>query len=221
MTDETEVTKTDIEIFTASKLEQIASKGEIKSNVDYGWMLAVQRECAQQINSVEDAMGSHIKNAFQAHRALLATKNKTIDPILAVKKVTAKLMGAWDAKCALVDEAKRKLAEQEARKLLQEQAKVDAANLAEAGKLDAAKSALQHAKTMPAPVVEIPSSRPRRAGTLTKTTYSVEIVTVTQVLRKYMIPDMKLLNEMARTQKDDYDVRGTRLIKETKTHARG
>lgn len=217
---EQEHTKTEIQIFTESKLEQIASKGAIENEADYDWMLMVQRECALQISAVEKSMDKHIKTAHQAHKALLATKNAAVDPIKAVKKVTSKLMGEYQDKCDARDLAEQQRAELEARKQLQAEAKRSAAELASDGNLAAAKSALQHAENMPAPIVDIESSRPKHDNTITRTTYSAKVVDEKLIPRSYLVPDMKMLNECARALKDKFKLPGCELVKETNTHTK-
>lgn len=215
------VKQSEVEIFAESKLDQFRERGEIQTVDDYEWYLIVSRECAIQIKSVDKAMDDHIKRAHQSHKALLATKKAAVVPIDEVKKVAAKAMGVWNAKCKAEDDRQRKILEVEARKAQQAEVAKDAANLAKSGNYEAAKSALDHAESLPQPPVKVESSKPKHEGTMTRTTYSIEIVDAKLIPSEYMVPDVARLNERARTSKGSIVIPGVKVIAETKTHVKG
>jgi hypothetical protein len=190
--------------YTNTTTDLLAQYGSIESDKEYEDITDIQRQAKAQINSVKDSMKEAIATAHKTHKLLKAKENEACQPLLEIVDKTKRMMGDYDA------ERKRRERERDAE--IAAQALKDASALAQMGEVEAAKATLLY---------KAPASnfKPSGGGTITRTTYNVELVDIDAVPREYMIADMAMIKKIA-TATNGKPIAGVKITAVTTTTAK-
>jgi len=169
------------------------------------------------------------KAAFEAHKTICAQEKSLLAPITEAKAIYSHAIGDWDARQREKEEAERRRLEAEERKRQEEAALAEAeAALAEGASQDEALAILE--APVAAPRVLPAPSYTRAAGIRNPTYYSAEVVNLNALIQAvaknpamvgYLLPNMTVINALARAQKEVFNLPGCRLKKETKAGVSG
>lgn len=162
--------------------------------------------------------------AAKAHKEICNKENSILQPLENAKQYLSRQIGAFDARVEQerrVEEARRqeearKQAEADADRLSQEQAIADAVELEAAGDTAGAEAVLNH----PAPVaVFVPAvivrrEVPKTEGVSVSQNWKFRITNEALIPREYMMPNEKLLGQLARATKDKTNIPGIEVYPE-------
>lgn len=144
------------------------SAGQLKANAQ------------QLLKLIDETFDSHIKQAHELHKGLLATKRTFTDPINAnvVNPINAQLR-LYDAKLRQEEQAEAARRQEEARREHEERKLNEAKVLQDQGQPEAAEALLEEAIEAPPPMVEV--EREKIAGVGFRTVWKWKIVDITKL----------------------------------------
>lgn len=183
------------------------------------------KEIKGMMKEVADTFDPIIEKAHSAHKEALAKKAKYYAPLDKASKDVKRLMSDYDMeeerKRRLEEDRLRKIAEDaEKARLEQERKEAEERQLQEAiaaeaaGDTKVAEAILEapvyvpEPEFVPAPVV--PKAVPKISGVSYRTVWSCEVVNVDLIPRKYLVPDMVMLNKIASAEKDKMNIPGVK-----------
>jgi hypothetical protein len=163
-------------------------------------------------------------DAFKAHQTICQKEKELLAPVQAAKGLYSRAIGTWDAEQRRKEEEERRRLEAEERKRQDEAALAEAVAAQEEGATeDEVMAVLESPRAMPK-VAPVPGYV-RAAGIRPSTHYSAEQVSFEQLVKaaaanpkaylSYLLPNMSVINGLARTQKEMFNVPGFRLKKST------
>jgi hypothetical protein len=202
-----ELTITD---FADHQLAIIREGGEVTTDDHYRQIERIAREARVMMKQSDAQMAPEIKQAHDLHKSLVAKRKEIHEPLNQIISTAGKLLGAYNAK----REAEARVV---ARAEAKTQAKLAAAELVEAGEVDAAMSAIETAETMPDSALEVVDTKPVNIGTMTRTTYEIEI-DPGKLPKSWMMPDEKKIRAAVNKAKGDITIKGVTITPVTKTH---
>ncbi len=161
--------------------------------------------------------------AAKTHREICARENSVREPLKAAKAYLSNQIGGFDQRMeterrreeARLQEEARKAAEAIAKRAADEQAIQDAIELEAAGDTKGATAVLNNPVPQPVfvPPVIIPRQVPK-SGVSGSQIWRFRIVDATKIPREYLIPDEKLLGQLARAMKDKCTIPGIEVYLE-------
>lgn len=147
--------------------------------------------------------------AHDLHKKLCAKRNALDTPLEAAQKALARQCGEYTAAKEREAEQARRAAEAEARKREEERRLAEAAELERQGRRDEAEAVID--REIITPSVRIDPTVPKVSGVRKTTTWRAEVYDLTMVPRKYMVPDQKQLDAIARATKGPSPIPGVRF----------
>ncbi len=151
---------------------------------------------------VEKVWKEPVESAHRAHKAALAAKKKQLDPYKTVERICKTAMAEWDRE-------QRRLAEERARKAEEERLRL-AAEAEEKGNVAEVDIILN----APATIVEAPE---RPSGVVYVDNCKAAVVDLDAVPREYLVPDMQMLNRLAKASKGKNPPTGVRYYNDRTT----
>lgn len=185
--------------------------------------LRALKDTRGQIESVFDPL---IKEAFDHHRSILQKKRTFTDKLdeaekMVKPKVTAFLQEQDRLRFQALREAQ--LAKEKAEKLA-DQAVDKASILIDRGEFEEATKVMVEAsgevKELKRTEEEVPDAV-KAEGITMRTTWSAEVTDLNLLDKKYMVPNMPLLNAIARNTKDQFSIAGAKAVATTTVVPKG
>jgi hypothetical protein len=168
---------------------------------------------------IADVFDSHIKRAFDAHRALCAEKRDAEAPLAEAERIVKNGLVAWDRVQEQQREAERRRLEEEARREAEDRRLAEAAALAAAGATEMADALLD--EPVDVPVVAVAPLTPKVNGIAYRETWSAQITDL-HALVKYiaanpshlglLIANQTALNAQARSLKGQLRIPGVKAV---------
>jgi len=162
--------------------------------------------------------------AHRAHRAVCAAEKKLLDEVQTPRRQIGALLSSYELEEGRKAEAKRRELQAAAQKAAQDQLLADAVAVAEAGDPVAAEEMLQDAESVDAPVVYVEPELSKVDGVSSRTLWSAEVtdmrrfvqfVALNPTYMNMLKPDMKALNAMARSLRENMHMPGIRVSTNT------
>ena len=193
----------------------------VLSNEDYTNADKLRQLGRAHKRKVDEFMDPLIDVAYKSHRGLTTAKKNLLAPVKEGIGLIGCEMESWNAKQEAIAEAERKKQEAEALEKEKEKTRNDmldaAVALEQAGDMDGADELMGQAENpaVQAPTVTLKPNMPKVDGSY-RSFYSAEVVDASLIPRKYLIPDMSALNQIARASKGQEDIPGVRMITQRK-----
>lgn len=190
-------------------LERRANNYRVTSELEYDYGKIALRECKAMRQRVEALTEPAVKSAHAAHKAAKAVEKALLTPIKQAEDIISSRMGVFYAQVKRErEEEQRQIAAVEA-----EEREADrlerAAELQKAGRSDLAENVLSEKDDAPPP--DIGDMTPKAEGLSVRTSWKVEVVAVSCLPRRYMMPDMAAIRRAVNAAKGDIDIRGVRI----------
>ena len=183
------------------------------------------KDLGTMIKEVKDTFDPICDAANKAHKEATSKRAKYLDPLQNAYKKVKSLMSDYDAEQERIrrieEDRLRKIAEEAERKRLEAERKAEEERILQAaidaeaaGDTNVAEAILEapvyqpEPEFVPAPVV--PKSVPKIQGVSYRTIWSAEVVDMALIPRKYLIPDMVMLNKIASAEKERMSIPGVR-----------
>jgi len=181
----------------------------------------------QDIAAIEKRIIEHHKPikdaAFSAHKIAVATERRFLDPLTEAKGIIKKAISTWTVEQERIRREAQQKAEDEARRKEEERRLAEAIEAEKAG--DTVKAEAIISKPIePVVVSKIQPTFNKVAGVTTRENWSAEVIDLKALCQaiaegkaplESVLPNMPLLNSMARTAKDLMSIPGVKAIKET------
>ena len=167
---------------------------------------------------IAETFDPHIKRAFDAHRALVAEKNKAMEPLNAAEATFKTAILTFQQQQEKERREQQAKLEEEARKE-REKLEARAAKAAEKGKEEKAAELMAQAATIAMPVLE--TRVPSVTGISTRSTWKAEVVSKSELIKAVaagavpqaaLIPDTAFLNQQARSLKSELNYPGVKVV---------
>lgn len=185
------------------------------------------KDIGTMIKEVKDTFDPICDAANKAHKEATSKRAKYLDPLQAAYKKVKSLMSDYDAEQERIrrieEDRLRKIAEEAERKRLEAERKAEEERILQAaidaeaaGDKNVAEAILEapvyqpEPEFIPAPVV--PRSVPKISGVSYRTIWSAEVVDVALIPRKYLVPDMVMLNKIASAEKERMSIPGVKVV---------
>lgn len=179
-------------------------------------------ECLRAVKTLESRIKGEfadpIDKAHKAHQAMLAMRNKYLDPVSAEGKRLNSIMSNYTAAEQIKANAERRRLEDEARKRAEDERLAQAQALSSEGLKAEAEAALNAPVIVTAPAVVVPQAK--ADGVSVRTNWRHEVIDVNQVPREYMIPDDTKLAAYARMMRDTAAIPGVKFYAEQSMSAK-
>lgn len=187
------------------------------NQITYEKAIELRTICVEKKKLVEETFNPIVEKNHAAWKQALSTKNKFLDPIVGLIEIIDSKVKAYKREQErIAQEAQDKLRREAEEKVRKEQERLNArAEKAEAsGNIEKAEELREKAESVEVLVPTVAPTMTKIKGDTTRKTYRVEIVDVTAVPLQYLIPDMQLLNGIARSKKENFSIPGCRLVVE-------
>jgi chromosome segregation ATPase len=177
------------------------------------------------IDKAEEHHRPTIQSAHETHKRALAALNSIKTPLETAAKILRAKLGEWVTKQQREREAERQRFEAEQRRIQKEEAERLALEAEAQGASDTEIEAVMDQVMMaPAPIVPQAPRAPIVSGFTPRETWSAKVVDLKELCKaigegkvSYMLvePNMTALNQMARAQKQTFNVPGCKAEKNT------
>lgn len=169
---------------------------------------------------ISDFFDPHIKRAYDAHKALVADKNRAAAPLKDAETVYKRLIRGYEdeqEKIRLAAQAKAEEAARKERERLEKQAQ----KAAEQGKAEKAAQLETRAQTVATPVIA--SSTPKLEGISTRVSWKAEVVDKMALVKAVaagtvpltaLEPNLTFLGQQARSLKSELNYPGIRVFED-------
>ena len=172
----------------------------------------------KEINAVHDPA---ISAAHAAHKAALAAKGKSADPVAEAKKIIKPKITAWEQEQERIRQELERKAREEAAKR-EEEARLALA--VEAEKMEAPPEVVEQilATPLPTPAPVVAPTFQKTKGFTSRPNYSCSVVNLQELVKAaaanpnllcYLQPNEVALGALARSMKDAFTLPGCKLIK--------
>lgn len=176
------------------------------------------RQIAAADKWFEDFIKPMKQKAAEAHKTICTQENAVRQPFEQAKRYLSQQIGGFDAQVErerLQEEARLQReaeieAEAEAKRLADEQAILDAIELEEAGDIKGAAAVLSNPvprQVYVAPVI-VPRQVPKTVGVSGSQIWKFRITNASLIPREYLVPDEKVLGQIARALKSKTNIPG-------------
>ena len=205
-----------------SDIEKVASDITITSQEDMVRAKEVMGIIKSLKKELDDTFDPAIKQAFKAHRAMKAAKDKYFKPLIKLEKKIKIAISNF----VLEQEEKARREKQrmleEARKRAAMEAKKKAEEALDEGDLDRAIAFEEESKDIQGLVVtpNIPVSKPKVDGLVTRDDWKFEVVDPSALPREYLMPDERKIAKVVRAMKGDTKIPGVRVWKKVISYSR-
>lgn len=205
----------------ATNALSVAKDYKITSNADYLKSAGMLQGIKALLKKIDDTFDSHIKRAFDAHRALVAEKKThQATPLEAEQIIKRAVLGYQQEQ----EQERRRVeakAQEEARKE-REKLEARAAKAAAAGKTEKAEALQQSAAAVVTPIIA--PTTPKVSGISTRITYKATVIDKLELVKAVAagtVPlnaldcNMPFLNNQARAMKETLAYPGVKVEQET------
>lgn len=173
-------------------------------------------------NEILTTFDAPIKQAYKAHKAIISARDRYLKPLSKYEKsikvaisnfVVQQEREAKEKQRKIMEEAKRKAALEFKKKA---EAALDEGDLERAVALDEAAKAPEGLVVTP----EIPVTKPKVEGLVTREVWKFEIVDASLLPREYLMPDQKKIGKVVTALKGSAKIPGVRVWKEVVPYTR-
>lgn len=186
---------------------------------DYEIAAELLKDVKRLDKDIEEFFKPVVKAWHQGHKDVKADENMLRDPLKKVLDRLGRAMGKYQADLDRQRKIEREMLLEQQRKEAMAAAQELAEGLAENGDMEAAVGVLEQAEKIQ-PEVNCESIAPKVRGTAVRTNWRFVIENVDLIPRKYMMPNVAMLNAEAQACQENTNIPGGRAESETKVSAR-